>query len=213
MSKGLTASVQAAQQAAERLTLHESSTLDSALAALERRGARIETRSTKDHDGYLFVATAARWPKLLTALARVAIAEQHAFTSVGSDNHPPYYRQELVFERPGRHLFYGIPIDDVREELIAEVDEWEADYAGSPLVRFLKLIGADAGIVKWPAKIRGEGSESQEREYARIAHKLREQVENAAPFQVWQYARERMREFYEPINKNAKAWLAMTPRR
>jgi len=227
MSKRLTSAVQAAVRAAERVA-HAPGyqpELASTLAALERRGATIERLATQDRDGYLYVVTAKKWSKLLRALARVAIGEERAYTSVGDHGVPPYYRQELVFERLGRKFFFGTPIDDVRAELVDEINEWEADYAGAPRMRFLKLIGADAGIRKWPAKIREHiagarhqfevsvHGEEEERQYARIAHELREQVENAAPFQVWEYARQRSTEIYEPISKAAHTWIAMTPPR
>ena len=212
MSQRLIAAVHAAEQAAERVARGPEypAAIAGMLAGLERRGAIVENLPTQDRGGYQYVVTAKRWSKLLRALARVAIAEGHAFTTVGSDNYPPYYRQELVFERPGRKFFHGLPIDDVRAELIDEINDWEADGAPQHM-RFLKSIAVDAGVVKWPAKLRDDSSELQEREYRRVARELRDQVENAAPFQVWHYARERFREFYEPIDKAAKLWVAMTP--
>lgn len=178
-------------------------------------GAVLEPRN-----GY-YTLTAERWSKPMLKIVRNAIRYEGAYTDIEQSDFDPGWRQVLVFEK-SRKFYGGESVEPLRDHLVSELESWDDDPAQDP-PDVLKMIAADAGHKTWP-KIRDEDwlegySVHPEQPSRRKLHRdMLEQIENAAPFQIWAYWRNRTKDFLEPSNsstdpdwKAALAWLRMTP--
>lgn len=178
------------------------------VARLTELGVVMEPRN-----GY-YTLTAERWSKPMLKIVRKAIWYEGAFTDLEQSDFDPGWRQILVFEE-NRRTYRGESTDSLRLNLAREVEDWNDDPAQDP-PDVLKMIATDAGHKTWP-KVRDEDwLESSSRR--KLHRDMLEQIEYAAPFQIWAYWRNRTKDFLEPSNsstdtkwKAALAWLRMTP--